>query len=65
MDHSRREGRGSLEFRPFFTQDGTMTGIGNDPETGVRDGLRHLNRKLDRIEGIAIALNNESAGLNR
>src|SRR5262249_34176764 len=52
------------ELRPAVTKNRTVAGIRNDPEGGLWDGASHLNGQLDRIERIAIPLDDKRAGLN-
>jgi len=37
----------------------------HDPQARLRNRLGHFHRQLDRIQGIAIALNNQGAGADR
>src|SRR5579864_1545741 len=41
-----------------------MTGVGDNPKAGLRDGFRHLDRDFYRIERIMVALDNERTGFD-
>ena len=57
-------GSGLKEFGPAGAEDWAVAGVGDDPEAGVWNGLGHLDGEFDGIERIAVALDDESAGLN-
>src|SRR6516165_10210068 len=54
-----------LKVRPFFTEDGPVACVREDPELRLRYGFRHFHRELDRIERIAVALHDERASPDR
>lgn len=53
-----------MEFGPAVAEDGTVACVGDDPEAGAGNRFGHLYRYFDRIERVAIALDDECAGLN-
>src|SRR6516225_12138256 len=48
-----------LKVRPFFTEDGPVACVREDPELRLRYGLRHFDGELDGIERITVALHDE------
>src|SRR5437763_14251665 len=57
-------GSGLEELGPASTEDGAVAGVGNDPQAGVRDSFGHFDGEFDGIKRVAVALDDESAGLN-
>ena len=53
-----------LEFRPAGAENRAVAGVGDDPKSGVRNGFGHFDGKFDRIQRVAVTLDNESAGFN-
>ena len=52
------------ELRPAGSDDGSVTGVGDDPEAGIWNGFKHFDGELDGIERVAVALNDEGVGLD-
>jgi hypothetical protein len=53
-----------LEFVPTGTEDRAVAGVGDDPKAGVRNSFGDFDGKFDRIQRVAVALDDESSGLH-
>ena len=60
----QESGGGLDELGPARADDRAVAGVGNDPEAGVGNGLGHFDGEFEGIERIAVALNDEGAGLD-
>ena len=60
----QESGGGLDEFRPACADDRAVAGVGNDPEARVRNGFEQFDGEFEGIERIAVALDDEGAGLD-